>query len=442
MNKFVFRNIILVLTFGSIVTSYGQNTVTFTFTGVNESSYYRLDSITVKNLTRDCDTTLYYPDTVLVLNYLGIKEKPDLEDEFTVLQNFPNPVTDRAIINMWIPERDQVNLIITNVLGQQLIASERMLERGCHSFLFTSSGEKLYLLTVSWKGTSRTIKILNAGSGSARSCSLEYSGSIPGDAPLKSVSSIQEFLFSPGDELMLIGYGDELESGFIDSPETSQDYVFQFATNIPCPGLDSLYYDEQWYHTIQVFSQCWLIENMNAGVMVSSTQGQANNGIVEKYCMGDIEYYCSILGGLYSWDEMMKYTYENEGQGICPEGFHVPGDLEWQILEGATDSESGIGDPEWQGNGWRGTDAGGNLKQTGTSNWVYPNTGATDAFGFTALPAGYFVQGSFWGDGYKTYLWSSQPSQKYYRNMDWDQAMIQRNNGGGNPAFSVRCIGD
>jgi len=156
--------------------------------------------------------------------------------------------------------------------------------------------------------------------------------------------------------------------------------------------------------------------------------------------MEDDEYYCNIAGGLYFWNEMMNYTNENAGQGICPEGFHVPDDLEWQVLEGAADSEFEIGDPAWGSNGWRGTDTGGNLKQTGTTYWVYPNTGATDAFGFTALPGGYFVQNAFWGAGYKAYFWSSNPIQRFYRNMDWNQAMIQRNNGGGSAGFSVRCI--
>lgn len=156
--------------------------------------------------------------------------------------------------------------------------------------------------------------------------------------------------------------------------------------------------------------------------------------------MGDMASYCSMFGGLYFWNEMMKYTNETGGQGICPDGWHVPDDMEWQIVEGAVDSVFGIGNPQWGNTGWRGSDAGGNLKQAGTSYWEPPNTGATNAFGFTALPAGYYVQNSFWGPGYKTYFWSSSYPQKHFRNIDWNQTKVNRISGGDGTAISVRCV--
>ncbi len=147
-----------------------------------------------------------------------------------------------------------------------------------------------------------------------------------------------------------------------------------------------------------------------------------------------------ILGGMYFWNEMMSYTNINGGQGICPPGWHIPDELDWQLLEGSVDSQYKTGDPEWDNYDWRGSDAGGSLKQTGNLYWEPPNTGATDAFGFTTLPGGYFVQGAFWGPGYKAYFWSSDIVQMYYRNMDYNQAMIKKDTVGTGAAFSVRCI--
>jgi len=425
-----------------VANAFGQNSVTLSFSGINGTTYYPPDSIKVKNITRNCDTVLYYPDTLLIFNYTGIGEVQNPLNGFKIMQNYPNPVSDRTTINVFVPEKDMVCLYFTDIIGCRLFTTKIMLDEGCQSFSFTPADVDLYLVTASWRGKSNTIRVLNTGRGSGSSCSLEYLGKNSTETQIKSTSAIQEFIFSPGDELMLIGFADTLESGFSDCPVASQDYVFQFTTNIPCPGADSLNYEGQWYHTIQIFSQCWMVENMNAGIMITSAHAQMNNDTIEKYCMGNDEYYCNIMGGLYFWDEMMKYSNVTGGQGICPEGWHVPSDLDWQILEGSADSVYKIGSPEWGTNNWRGTDAGGTLKQTGTAFWANPNTGATNSFGFTALPGGYFIQNSFWGIGYKAFFWSSQAVQKYYRNMDWDQARIQRNNntGGTGAAFSVRCL--
>jgi uncharacterized protein (TIGR02145 family) len=121
-------------------------------------------------------------------------------------------------------------------------------------------------------------------------------------------------------------------------------YTFQFATNIPCPGMPTVEYEGQVYNTIQIFSQCWLKENLNVGMMIPEAKDQSNNGIIEKYCYNNEPDSCAKYGGLYRWDEMMQYTTQQGTQGICPPGWHLPTDEEWKVLEGAVDSQYGIGD--------------------------------------------------------------------------------------------------
>ena len=71
-------------------------------------------------------------------------------------------------------------------------------------------------------------------------------------------------------------------------------------------------------------------------------------------------------------------------QGICPEGWHLPSDTEWKQL---TD--------------YLGENAGGKLKEAGTTHWNAPNTEATNESGFTALPGGYRDNsGYFYSMGY------------------------------------------
>ncbi len=110
---------------------------------------------------------------------------------------------------------------------------------------------------------------------------------------------------------------------------------------------------------------------------------------------------------LYQWDEMMEYIKQEGVQGICPIGWHVTTDGEWKVLEGSVDSQFGVGDPIWDIEGWRGIDAGSNIKEAGTSHWVSPNAGATNSSGFTALPAGYRIGSGFYQLFEVATFWSS-----------------------------------
>ncbi|NQU84059.1 MAG: hypothetical protein HQ536_05105, partial [Parcubacteria group bacterium] len=65
------KTLLSIMVFGLIVSAFGQKpTMELTFTAVNNGQYVPLDSIFIENLTQGGDTTLYTPDTVLVLDYV------------------------------------------------------------------------------------------------------------------------------------------------------------------------------------------------------------------------------------------------------------------------------------------------------------------------------------------------------------------------------------
>jgi uncharacterized protein (TIGR02145 family) len=146
--------------------------------------------------------------------------------------------------------------------------------------------------------------------------------------------------------------------------------------------------DGKVYNTVQIGLQCWMKENLNVGTKINGSGEQTNNGVIEKYCYNNLESNCDVYGGLYQWNEMMNYTSSSNAnpsgrQGICPTGWHIPSETEWTFLD---DNLGGV------------SVAGGKMKETGTSHWASPNTGATNASGFTALPGGYrYSDGNFDG---------------------------------------------
>jgi uncharacterized protein (TIGR02145 family) len=443
------RIIIIVLALMLAYGLYSQKPILkLIFTSVDSANNVQIDSIKVMNRTQGNDTVLYYPDTILVLDFLTGIHNVEMEDVgFEVFQNYPNPLKDQTTISLYVPEKDRLILVVSDMLGKVILKTETILEKGLHSFRFTPGRGNLFFFTAQWRGHSSSIKILFTGAFTTGTVSLEYTGSEHPPQYLKVVAAIQEFSFSPGDELLYIGYADTLQSGMLDSPEQSQIYTFQFATNIPCPGTPTITYEGQVYNTIQIFSQCWLKENLNVGTMVPGNQNQLNNGIIEKYCYVDDNSNCNLYGGFYQWSEMMQYTTQLGAQGICPPGWHVPTDEEWKVLEGTVDNQYAIGDTTWDGYGFRGYDAGTNLKSA--SSW-FENGNGTDLFGFSGQPSGlrFIYGGGFLGLGINGYWWPSteyDSATAWYRSVTYCYPGVYRNISSGlSKAYglSVRCLRD
>lgn len=428
-----------------MVTNAQRPTMVLTFTADNNGTYVQLDSIKVMNRPQGGDTVLYYPDTMLVLNYqLGIPEINNETGYLQVFQNYPNPAADQTTISLFVPEKDKVNMRATDMLGRLILNTDRVLDKGIHSFRFTPGGGNLNFFTAQWRGKSGSIKILQTSSNSNRACSLEYLGNDASSPQLKAIEEIRGFSLSIGDTLLYIGYAYTIESGMLDAPEESQSYTFQFATNIPCPATPIVEYEGQVYNTIQIFSQCWLKENLNVGTMIQGVDSADDNSIIEKYCYNNEPDSCTKYGGLYQWDEMMQYTTQQGVQGICPPGWHLPADEEWKVLEGAMDSQYGIGDPEWDRGGFRGYDVGTSIKTK--SGW-YDGKNGTDLFGFSGMPAGFrHIYGDTWGISEGGSWWSTLKYEGYdacsrglHFSVMWG---ICRGEDEKRLGFSVRCLKD
>jgi uncharacterized protein (TIGR02145 family) len=137
----------------------------------------------------------------------------------------------------------------------------------------------------------------------------------------------------------------------------------------------------------------------------------------------------AIYGKLYNWYAV------NDPRGLAPTGWHVPTDAEWTTLTTYLVGENV---------------AGGKLKESGTSHWTSPNTGATNETGFSSLPGGYRNYfGAFTTFGIYGYWWSSTENYASYawsRTLYYNYAGIYRyNNGYYNNkvnGFSVRSIKD
>jgi uncharacterized protein (TIGR02145 family) len=219
-------------------------------------------------------------------------------------------------------------------------------------------------------------------------------------------------------------------------------------------------YDGNTYNTVLIGTQCWMKENMK------STHYADGTALVDGTSSGDItgdyttkyhfDYYndtanTSIFGKFYTWAAVMNGTASSNTvpsgvQGICPTGWHVPGDEEWKILEGTADSQYDYPDLEWDDTGDRGYDAGINLKNAIGWNYNGNSNNGVDSYGFSALPGGPRLPDGYFGDmGYYGYWWSSSEYSStiaWYRGLTYYSAFISRDINHKSVGLSVRCLWD
>ena len=176
--------------------------------------------------------------------------------------------------------------------------------------------------------------------------------------------------------------------------------------------------DNKSYTTILIGTQCWMAENLNYGIKNSGTANQRDNCIPEKYCYNDNDANCSVSGGLYQWDEMMKYDNAAGIQGVCPPAWHVPTETEWNVLFAFYISNGFAGSP---------------LKNTGYS-------------GFNASIKGVQFKNVNWNFlDFATFFWSSNsqgPFKAWAHGMNTYNPSVSFYPGSRSNAFSVRCIKD
>ncbi|SHL26731.1 fibrobacter succinogenes major paralogous domain-containing protein [Fibrobacter sp. UWH4] len=197
--------------------------------------------------------------------------------------------------------------------------------------------------------------------------------------------------------------------------------------------------DGKVYKTVKIGDQTWMAENLNFD------PGQGGSGDAKydwSWCRN-----CEVIGYLYTWAaaiDSVKLANDAENpqdcgygkgcgltgklQGICPAGWHLPSKAEWQVLFDAVGGRSTAGEVLKSQTGW------------------YGNGNGTDAFGFSALPAGdKSNNGYFYHAGDIAYFWSATGNSDHfaylmYLGYGYKYADLYDDNK--NYGYSVRCVKD
>ena len=185
--------------------------------------------------------------------------------------------------------------------------------------------------------------------------------------------------------------------------------------------------DGNQYKSVVLGTQEWLTDNLKVtkfrnGQAIPHIQDSivwnAWNSAAYVYYKNDTKH-----GVLYNWSVV------NDNRGVCPTGWHVPSTAEWDTLAKFLGGEA---------------IAGGKMKAR--LHWETPNTSATNASGFHALPKGmYGVNGSFNNIGRNAYWWSSTENDTlsaWGREVGFNESALFAGHGDKRDGLSIRCIKD
>ena len=145
------------------------------------------------------------------------------------------------------------------------------------------------------------------------------------------------------------------------------------------------------YRAVQLGNRVWMAENLRY-----QYPGGTRTLDSSSFCYDNVEENCSRYGRLYLWSAIVdsagvagnvasncgygtSCNLPKGSRGVCPEGWHLPTDMEWLNLE----SYAG------------GVNQAAELLKT-TSGWA-PNANGTDAYSFSVYPSGGWGRGSNFG---------------------------------------------
>jgi uncharacterized protein (TIGR02145 family) len=76
---------------------------------------------------------------------------------------------------------------------------------------------------------------------------------------------------------------------------------------------------------MKIGAQIWMAENLRSA-------HDAKGNKIKRICYQHKQDNCRAYGALYAWDDLNITPGDSSKQGICPDGWHIPSDQEWQIL--------------------------------------------------------------------------------------------------------------
>lgn len=436
------RSFLLFAALMFLISALRSQVIVIAFEATVNGSQTPLDSILVMNLTQGGDSTIYFPENALVLGTTRISEAGSAG---FAIQALPNPFAGHteAVLNAM---GGVAQLVLYDVAGRELVSQTANLAAGAHRFRVSCERPGVHLLTVVQGGVRSSLRLMaTEGAG------VDGLAFIGGSNGTSTKSDRSLFTWTPGDDLRYIGYATSegvLHSAAIDEvPIASATHIFVMSAGAICPNSPSITdIDGNVYGTVEIGDQCWMAANLKTTRYNDSTpipNVTDNTAWTEltsgAWCNFDNEsFYDATYGKLYNW-------FAAASPNICPQGWHIPAESEWQQLELALGLPV---DELYSESLYRGSteNIGGKMKAV-SPLWTPSNISPTNESGFSGIPCGvrYNYEGNFEGIDFYVGWWSASENntlEGWYRLLQIQLAGILRNNIYKETGYCLRCVRD
>lgn len=396
--------------------------ISFAGTGASNT----VGSVKIDNLTAGTTLTISGGDILRLTILTGVNSIESKQS--SELKIYPNPMTDYSTLEIYPPASGNATITLSDLNGKQIARIQSYLENYKQELRLSGLKSGFYLVSVKGDSYQYSGKLLCNGKSAENIRIEKISPDQVNDDKItekdfKGVQATVDMAYTTGDRLKFTGISGIYSTVMTDIPASDKTITFNF---LACTDGDN-----NNYPVVTIGTQTWMAENLKTtkyndgtGIQLITDAILWSADISGAYCWynNDPATYKATYGALYNW-----YTV-NTGK-LCPTGWHMPTDPEWVTL---TTYMGGI------------AVAGGNLKETGTTHWQSPNTGAVDESGFTALPGGYRnPDGSFGFVGFYGTWWSATVgTAEIAWRMDYSDDDFYSITVGKNPGYSVRCIKD
>jgi uncharacterized protein (TIGR02145 family) len=209
---------------------------------------------------------------------------------------------------------------------------------------------------------------------------------------------------------------------------------------VSIPGAGVTFDGYNYMSVVLGNGQEWMAENLRTtvyanGDLITNVPGPQWSSFVS----GAWAYYDNNSQFANPYGKLYNGYAVSDIRNVCPSGWHVPTDIEWNVFIEYLDSAYNILPPNTTGT--QSAYAGSKIKSIGTQYWLSPNADATNLSGFSGLPGGYRSGG---GDfdliGYGGLWWSS--TNGFGRAVNNDSGALVKINDGLGAGLSVRCLKD